>query len=1533
MGENFQLSFARGELNVFGAPKVAIELEGEHAAQGGAIAYSVTGKRVVNFTSGQGVLYGLEQYYHAPGKLSTMVVEIAARALTKASLNVHCGHDDIYAAFDTGWNITFGIDAQQAADQALILRRVNELSLNPGMNAQDGFLTSHLERTFKMHEPGLIRRFLGRADDIIECPTDAQRTLFGPKRRRVPEMFDLKNPMLLGSVQNQEHYMTGVTARRQHFSEHILGFFEQAYEEFGKLTGRYYGLISEYNNDGVETTIVALGSGAENAHAAVDYIQTTRGEKVGVVHVNVLRPCPEAALIDALRGKKNVIVLERTDDQLAGDGPLARDIRTAFSKAVENKRDNAHPGLPAIDQNEVPRILSGVYGLGSRDFRPEGILGAYEFATGKIARQDGKKVSDGASFFYVGVNHPYAVISDDTPSCLPDGAITIRFHSIGGWGMITTGKNLSEMFGELGGYIVERDHADDPDFELLHISANPKYGSEKKGAPTNYFLVVAPERVRVNCDLQHVNVVLCCDPKIFTHTNPLVGLEPGGAFVWESGEKDDANVWQRIPKKYRQEIIDKDIKLYVLPGFEIACAATDREDLQYRMQGNSFLGAFFMVSTFLHDNAVPDEKFLEVVRNQYVKKFGKLGDAVVDSNMTVMQAGFEQVREVPHGDIDAPDTSSMRGEKIIPLTRESGVTANGQPDRPPVMSREGYDAEFRADYGYFTPASPLASTGAIAAATGETVSKYVARRKVPMWKPENCTQCMACIVICPDTALPNTAQDIDTVLTTAIDCYVEDVQVRTHLKTHVQAVEKAARAVMLEQAGPKNDSPTPFHEIVAAELDKAIAGDAWFKSNEKTAAVGIGQLKDILSHVPFAYAKTPMIFKGLETKQSGSGGVFGIYVTDKCKGCGECVEACGDHNALVMVEETEIIEGVHQTGVNFLDCLPETDTKYLGKFDPEHIAEAKAATLQNHLMIRSDYDAMRSGDGACAGCGEKTILRAVASLTEAYLRPIYHAKADRMDALADQLEKEGLAKLEALKSSNPDCYTYLRKTALHTVMGFGGENEKDTDARIEAEFTGSDADIVDSLKIVLRQDAFNHRDLQAIDGGRSNGMSVMAMGACTGCNSVYGSTVPANPHPYPWMNSLFQDSATTSWLFAESFIDSHGKRSVIPERISRALLDGKGVNKDEYWRLTHFCEVYMTDAEVNELPRVWAVGGDGAFGDIGYQNVSKAVMQNRPNLQILMLDTQVYSNTGGQNSESSPMTGGFDMNQFGPATEGKLSEMKGVAESLTSGHASPFVAQTSVANTANLYQAIIDALAYRGVGYLQTYTACQPEHGIPDDMSAVQAGRARDSRGLPEFTFNSANGEAFDECISLKGNPTVDRDWWIKKTKKGEAFNYTVANWAHTEARFRRHIRNAKPDDVAGMIRLDEIIWKFNQQDIIHRNFRDPNHRAFVPKDGVYTMVEQGDGLRPAILSRQMVLFTVERRKAWRMLQSKAGIVNYDRLAHERVLREFDAGRIPADYFHSHIVELIDKARSVIKEIGPGTKDKKTLMDHLGVTA
>ena len=1505
MGENYQLAWAEGNLNVFGRSKIAIETEGEHAAQGGAIAASVTGKRVVNFTSGQGLIYGIEQYYHAPGKLSTMVVQVAARALTKHALNVHCGHDDIYGALDTGWIMLFAKDAQQAADQAVILRRVTELSLNPGINIQDGFLTSHLERSFVRHEAELLREFLGAPDDMIDCPTEAQRDLFGPRRPRVPALIDLANPSLVGPVQNQEHYMNGVVARRNNFSEPILGFLEQTYADFAELTGRDYGLVSGYRIEDAETVFVSLGSAAENIEAAVDHLRETRGARVGSLHVNVLRPFPEAAVVEVLAGKRRIVVLERTDESLAGAGPLGREIRTAFSKAVENGRAPAHADLPAIAPEEQPRIFGGVYGLGSRDFRPEHVLGAFEYATGEGARQDGKRAADGESFFLLGVDHPYAVCSEETPSLLPDHAIAVRMHSIGGWGMITTGKNLGEIIGEFGRYLAERDDVRDEygrRGEVLHVSANPKYGSEKKGAPTNYFLVVAPERIRVNCDLRHVDVVLCPDPKAFLHTNPLEGLNPGGAFVWESDE-DPAVAWERIPAAYRQEILDQKIRVFILPGFAIARGATDRGDLQLRMQGNAFLGAFFGVSSFLADNDIDRDHYLEVVRSQYVKKFARFGDAVVDSNMTVMNEGFAQVKEIVYGDVDAADRSGMRGQALLPCA-ETGCSVlaapEGQMSRAKVHSLQAFDDEFRAGLGYHQPASTLSSVSVMAAATGATTSKSVARRETPVWIPENCTQCMDCITACPDTALPNTAQELGTVLRTAVINYVSDPEARGALLKAVPELDAKLRERMHEsRAGKEGRQVHEFLSEVLAEMD----------SIDEAARQ---QFAAIMERVPLAYNKVNAIFQMPEKKAAGDGGVFSIFVSDLCKGCAECVTECGDHEALVMRPESEELGARHLTGTTFMDLLPDTPQKYLGLYDSESPMDSRTAALRNHLMQKRNYQALTSGDGACAGCGEKSVLHAVSSLTEALMRPRFHAKADRLEAKAAQVKATGAERIAALEAADAAGLTRWRQAVAHLVMGMGGESDEDTRLRMSAQPEKSDAELLEALALVMETDAYNHRDIQATDGRLANGMSVMAMGAHTGCNTVYGSTPPNNPHPYPWMNSLFQDGATVAWLFGESFIMDHARRSVIPERLADALLerDEASLSAEEHFRLTHFTDSDMSEREIGELPKAWAIGGDGGMGDIGFQNVSKVVLQNRPNVKLLMLDTQVYSNTGGQNSDSSPSPGGFDMNQFGDATQGKNTEKKSLAEIFTVGHGSPFVAQVSMANAPRLYQAILDALDYRGAAYLQSFTTCQPEHGVADDMATIQAQRARDSRGIPEFDFNPARGESHAEALNLKGNPSVKSDWWEARTKdrKGH-YTYTIAHWAATEARFRRHFKALKPGESEGRIELQAMLLRITQQDVVHRRHLDAGHRAFVPDFGVFVKVEQEDGSwREMAMSRQMVIYCIERRKSWRMLQSQAGIENLEYRAQRALVEKLDAGELSLADMDARAEELLAEA-------------------------
>ncbi|MDR3389686.1 MAG: hypothetical protein P4L92_21800, partial [Rudaea sp.] len=355
--------------------------------------------------------------------------------------------------------------------------------------------------------------------------------------------------------------------------------------------------------------------------------------------------------------------------------------------------------------------------------------------------------------------------------------------------------------------------------------------------------------------------------------------------------------------------------------------------------------------------------------------------------------------------------------------------------------------------------------GVIAAATGDTASKYVARRETPLYIPENCTQCMECISVCPDTALPNCSQDLGTLLSTAISYYVADGVERTKMLRALPEIEKQTRARMVAEIKTGTPLPKILREVVE-QVDgfSAVSKDQFFA---------------ILEKVPMAYQKVNAIFSSPERKAPGTGGIFSIFVSDLCKGCAACVTACGDHQALKMVAETEDVNAEHETGTGFLDLLPDTSQKFLGLYNGANPADSKTATLRNMLMVRSNYDALVAGDGACAGCGEKSVLRSIAAVTEAYMRPVFHAKSDRFVEKAGELEKTGVEKLTALKAKNEAEYALLRQAILHLVMGLGGEDVKDTKARIaayEAEHgTVTDAQLVESIAAVLLTEAFNHK--------------------------------------------------------------------------------------------------------------------------------------------------------------------------------------------------------------------------------------------------------------------------------------------------------------------------------------------------------------------------------------------------------------------------------------------------------------------------
>ncbi|MCP4658596.1 MAG: pyruvate ferredoxin oxidoreductase, partial [bacterium] len=752
MGEGWALAVAAGKHNVNGRKLIFFEPEGEHAAAAVTAGMSMVGLRSTNFSSGQGIAYMHESLYAAVGKRLSYVLNVAARAMTKHALNVHAGHDDYHAVDDSGFFQLFAKNVQESADLNLIAHRIAELALNPGLIAQDGFLTSHVIESFLLPERELVKEFLGDPADMIDSPTPAQRLVFGERRRRIPEMYDLDYPALLGTVQNQDAYAQGVAAQRPFYFDHVADLADRAFAEFAQLSGRRYARVTGHRLDDAEYVIVGQGSVVYNAEEVCDYLRRTRDLKVGVLNLTMFRPFPADLITHLLKGKKGVAVLERADQPLAVDQPILREIRAAVSKALENGRASnglPHRGVASYTLADAPEFYSGCFGLGSRDLQPGDLVAAVENMF-----DDGKKQRVyylGIDFVRAGTRLPKLEIWQDQLlkdyphikdlalpypgdlNLLPEEAVSIRIHSIGGWGAITTGKNLAVTASDL---------------LSLHIKANPKYGSEKKGQPTTFYASLSPDPIRLNCELRHVDVVLSPDPNVFRHSNPLAGLADGGVFVIQS-DLSPEELWATLPRAGQRTIREKKIKVFFIDGFKIASDEASDPELRYRMQGAAFMGAFFRGSPLMTDNDLDETRLFEGIRAQLTKKFGHLGERVIEDNLRVIRRGFDESREL--------DTASLP---------ESGDQGGRLPQIPALMDVEGVrdgignPGRFWEQVGYFYKtgsdglADPYAAISAMPAASSSLRDMTDVRFEVPEFVASKCTGCAQCWTQCPDSAIP-----------------------------------------------------------------------------------------------------------------------------------------------------------------------------------------------------------------------------------------------------------------------------------------------------------------------------------------------------------------------------------------------------------------------------------------------------------------------------------------------------------------------------------------------------------------------------------------------------------------------------------------------------------------------------------------------------------------------------------------------------------------------------------------------------------
>ncbi|MDE3172999.1 MAG: 2-oxoacid:acceptor oxidoreductase family protein, partial [Gemmatimonadota bacterium] len=942
-----------------------------------------------------------------------------------------------------------------------------------------------------------------------------------------------------------------------------------------------------------------------------------------------------------------------------------------------------------------------------------------------------------------------------------------------------------------------------------------------KGQPTTFYAVLAHEPVLLNCELKHVDVVLSPDPNVFRHSDPLAGLADGGVFVLQSDQSPD-ETWKSLPAHTRTQIRERNIKLFVLDAFAIAREEASDVEMRFRMQGAAFLGAFFRGSPLIAREGSSEARVFEGVRKQFQKKFGHKGETVVEDNLRVIRRGYDQVQAVfptlVAGDEEPGTVPHLPALLDVPAA-EPGV---GNPGRfweqVCAVCATGQDGI----------ADPFAAISAMPAATGAVRDMSGVRLEVPHFIAEKCTGCGQCWVQCPDSAIPGLVNSVEDLISTAIDVSTNGVafdRLRPVTKHWARETHK------LLAKDPKLGVSAAFETGYRNVADKMGWDDARRAETDREFSV----IRERLAAFPLA--RTKPFFDAVEAKEKSGGGLLSITVNpEACKGCNLCVAVCPD-GALETVKQDEPTLSRLRRNWQLWEKLPDTGDRFVNVSD----VDEGIGVLSSLLLKKEIYRSMVGGDGACMGCGEKTAVHLIVSSIHASMQPRVARHVARLDGLIGALDAQARG-----------------------LLASGADLDAAAKAR-DAVAVPVDAATQERIGL-LNRTLHAVRDLRwrYVEGPSGNGRASMGMANSTGCSSVWGSTWPYNPYPFPWVNHLFQDSPS----IAIGLFEAHMRKmadDVATVRRAQLIADGAYDAPAHEAALRSLTWQQFDDDEFALCPPILAMGGDGAMLDIGFQNLSRLLASGKP-IKVVVLDTQVYSNTGGQSCTSGYTGQVADMAAYGKAQHGKTEARKELAL-LAMAHRGAYVHQSSQASASHLVAGVLRGLHKRRPAVFNIYTPCPVEHGLADDWSQQAARLALESRAFPFLTFDPDAGATYADCLTLDGNPSPDAVWPTYTIKYVDAAGaeqetevpLTIADWAATEARFKQHFTEVPAEA------WDDAMTPFAEYVALPAEQRE-GRRPYI------LAVGRDRTLRRLQVSGEMVQLAEERLQFWSQLKELAGL-------------------------------------------------------------
>ena len=663
-----------GRTNIFGQTVHITEMQSEAGAAGAVHGSLAAGALTTTYTASQGLLLMIPNLYKIAGEQLPGVINVSARAIASHALSIFGDHSDVYACRQTGCAMLCESSVQEVMDLTPVAHMAALEGKVPFINFFDGFRTSHEIQKIETWDYEDLKEMVN-----MDSVDEFRRHALNPN-----------HPCLRGSAQNPDIFFQAREACNPYYDA-LPAIVQKYMDKVNAKIGTDYKLFNYYGAADADHVIVSMGSVNDTIEETLDYL-VAAGHKVGVIKVRLYRPFSAQALIDAIPDTvKTISVLDRTKEPGSLGEPLYLDVVAA---------------LKGTKFDQV-KILTGRYGLGSKDTTPTQIVAVYENKT--------------KTPFTIGIVDDVTHLSLETGDDIittPEGTSNCKFWGLGADGTVGANKNSIKIIG---------DNTD------MYAQAYFDYDSKKSGGITMSHLRFGHKPIKSTYLIRKANFVACHNPSYIRKYNMVQELVDGGVFLLNC-PWDQEGLEKHLPGQVKKYIADHNIKFYTIDGVKIGIETG---------MGATRINTILQSAFFELTGIIPAEKANELMKAAAKATYGRKGEEIVQKNWAAIDAGAKGVVkvEVPeswkNGEDEGLDYKKIKEgrQDVVDFVNNVQTKVNAQ---------DGNSLPVSAFVDYVDGSTPSGSAA---------YEKRGIAVTIPQWNPDNCIQCNFCSYVCPHAVI------------------------------------------------------------------------------------------------------------------------------------------------------------------------------------------------------------------------------------------------------------------------------------------------------------------------------------------------------------------------------------------------------------------------------------------------------------------------------------------------------------------------------------------------------------------------------------------------------------------------------------------------------------------------------------------------------------------------------------------------------------------------------------------------------------